>query len=531
MDANVSALDELRTHIAALEQLGSETRPIAAIPPDEITGEIEDILRHRSFPLLPAGERGAVLFRIHLIYSGTWHASGQRIISLVETACADLFADDDAPLSVLCVGYDLLYFLYWCWTPSLDDQVALGRNVIAPFVTAVRRRTKLAAKNAKRSHGAGLLSGRHKRRVGYLAEFVSSGPGNAIAVANRVVLDSLARAFTDKPPTLYAWLFHDPETLASYAAKGVRVRAVSGSSTEERITSLQQMIAEDRPDVLITDMNAALPAVLFSRRVAPIQIFYQFGMPVWPVPEVDAVFHVWDFDFRKAGLTGRPHWELIIPYDVASFAQPIDRRTLELERARLGVPEGRLIGTYGRLAKITRPFIETVSAACAGHPDVTVLLGGSGDASSIRETLAALGLADRFVVVDSYVDGHVWGHLLDVFLDTFPQPGGASCLEVIAKGKPVVALSTRDSANLARRQRVASLVADDPACYEQIVRRLLGDQPFYQSACEETRRLAASFPNESSYAVELADAIRALRRRSRWGWLRFRRLGRALQRP
>ena len=232
-------------------------------------------------------------------------------------------------------------------------------------------------------------------------------------------------------------------------------------------------------------------------------------MPVWPVSQVDAVFRCWDFDFGKAGLGGRPHKQLMVPYDLARFAGPADPELLRRECADL--PGGRLIGAYGRLSKITPAFIDAVAAGIARHPDVTVVFGGNGDGAPIRDRVAAIGLADQFVVFDRFVDGHVWGHLLAVFLDTFPQPGGASCLEMIAKHKPVVSLVTSEAANLAREQRAKSLVAVDPDAYARILDRLLGDSQFYDAACEQTRRLAALYPDEASYRVSLTTAIEKLR--------------------
>ncbi|MFA6963980.1 hypothetical protein [Bosea sp. (in: a-proteobacteria)] len=496
-------MTEINDRIARLDLIGSAERPTASVTPDQVLAEVLAILAAAEFACLTADERSAVLYRLHLIYSGSWHVSGLQIIPAVERAAQALFADNDAPLAALCVAYDLLFFLYWCWYTSADQQVSFGADVVAPFCAAIAAR-KASAPTAEPSKAA------PARRVGYLAQFVSPGPGNAIAGANAVILRALAAASPDAPPILYAWLFHDPETLAAYAALGIEIRPVTGNSTAERIDALRLMIAADAPDVLITDMNTALPTALFMERVAPIQIFYQFGMPIWPVPQVDAVFHVWDFDRAKAGLAHCPHLRLTIPYDLARFAGPADPEALASERAAL--PSGRLIGTYGRLSKITPAFVEAAAAGIARHPDVTVVFGGSGDGGPIRDKIDAMGLSQRFLVLERFVDGHVWGDMLDIFLDTFPQPGGASCLEVIAKGKPVVGLVTSEASNLARDERVASLVASDAAGYARILDRILADPCAYAQACEETRGLAARYPDEASYRAKLAQAIDRLRR-------------------
>lgn len=499
-----SPIIELRGRLVRLNEIGTAERPTTSVTQDELLKEILAIIKTPYFSSLSYGERSSALYRIHLLYSGSWHASGKQLIPFVERVSHDLFADDSVPLNAICIAYDLLFFLYWCWNTSIDEQAPFGANVVEPFCAAIRRR-----RDREIDEQPPAQSKPHTQRVGYLAEFLSPGPGNAIAVANGVILRALAAASRHFPPILYAWMFHDPDILAQYSALGVEVRAVTANSLAERIEILRGMIREDAPDVLITDMNAAVPTALFERRVAPIQIFYQFGMPVWPVSQVDAVFHCWDFDFGKAGLGGRPHKQLMVPYDLARFARPADPELIRRECADF--PGGRLIGAYGRLSKITPAFLDAVAAGIARHRDVTVILGGSGDGTPIRDKVAAMGVADQFVVLDRFVDGHVWGHLLYVFLDTFPQPGGASCLEMIAKGKPVVSLVTSEAANLAREQRVQLLLAADPDAYARVLDRLLGDSRFYAAACKQTRRLATHYPDEESYRVSLTTAINELR--------------------
>jgi hypothetical protein len=495
----------LHDRIEHLHRIGSGELPLAAFAPGALAVHIIGLLLDPCFDALPQAERRTVLFRVLLIYSGSWNSAGRAIIPAVERVLAGLLAEPERDLDALCVAYDLLYFLYWCWDTSVADQVGFGSQVVAPFAAAIR------AAEAPEPTGDKTLNGQRtvNHRVGYLAEFVTPGPGNAIAVANRVLLRTLARAGKAYRPILYAWMFHDPGTLADYEALGVEVRAITAASPAERIALTEAAIRADRPDVLMTDMNASLPAVLFERRSAPLQVFYQFGMPIWPLRNIDAVFHVWDFDRALVGFDQAICTELTIPYDLTRFASTPDPELVAIERAQL--PLGRLIGTYGRLAKITPEFLRAVADAISDIPDVTVVLGGVGDADPINRRLAALGMIGRCVVLAHHVNGHVWGHLMDVFLDTFPQPGGASCLEVIAKGKPVVSMFAGEAPNLMREQRVRSLVAGTVADYSAIVRQLLTKPMFYARACSETRALAARYPTEDDYLRDITRAIDALR--------------------
>ena len=504
-----------------LHLLGSESRPMAGIAPDALAAEVIAVLDHPGFRALPPDQRGAALFRVLLIYSGSWQAEGRRVIPAAERAFAGLVADAPGNVGALCSGYDCLFFLYWCWGTSLDEQVGFLTNVAAPFAAAIRA---TAPPRAPDSAAA-------PKGVGYLAQFVTPGPGNAIAGANRVVLESLAAQRALGPVFLYAWMFHDPETLAWAEKLGIQTRAITANSPGERLATLEAHIRRDRPAVLISDMNASIPTVVYERRAAPVQILYQFGMPHWPLSNLDGVFRVWDFEPARAGYDPGRCLTLTIPYDVTRFALPADPAALAAERARLPAEWGpgvRLIGTYGRLAKVTPALVQAAASAIADHPDIRVVFGGSGDAHPLREAIAATGMANRFAVVEGYVDGHLWGHLLDVFLDTFPTPGGASCLEVIAKGKPVVSLLTPEARNLALDQRIASLRASDAEDYARILSRLLADPAAYRAACEETRALAAALPSVAGYGADLAAAIARIRRLTLGEESRMQRLARGV---
>jgi len=485
--------------LAAFLLIGAEFLPIQAFAPEALAEGISALLIDPEFETVPSAEQGAVFFRIHIIYATSWDSAGQRVIPAAEAAFGRLAVRADAPLTALCLGYDALFFLHWCWETRLERQVSFASRVVSPFAAAIRAR---AVRGAPEQAIPG--------RIGYLAQFISPGPGNAIAPANAVILRALTRRPGQPAPILYAWMFHDQATLDALRQSGVDARAINGNSPAERFEALDAMIRADRPEILISDMNGAIPGALFEQRLAPLQILYQFGMPFWPLQELDWVFHCWDFDPKLVGFDARRMTRLTIPYDLTPFGQPADAQVLATEVALL--PKGRLIGTYGRLSKISPAFLEAVAAAIREIPDVTVVLGGSGDAGPLRAAITALPEPERFDVHERFINGHVWGNLLDVFLDTFEVPGGASCLEVIAKGKPVVSLRTLAAPNLARYERASMLTSTDAAGYSAVLRRLLTDPRFMAKAQAATRSLAARYPKPESYPALLAVALDEARR-------------------
>lgn len=491
---------------------------------EQIADDVLALLSHPDFLSQGTAKPDAVLQHIFALYAGRWHVSGRRIIPAVEGVLARLVAEPEANLDPMCVAYDLLFFLYWCWSSSIRDQAGFSDNVVRPFANAVRA-------DAGRSQDASSTP----VLVGYLAQFITPSPGNAMAFTTEGVLKALCSDRSRYRPVLYAWMFHDDATVEKFEREGILVRRIAGNSPSERIAAVESAIRHDRPEVLITDMNTALPTVIFERRVAPIQVLYQFGMPFWPIENLDGVFQVWQTDSRQVGFSTKETFLLPLATTPEGLAPAIDASSIAAERARF--PGGRLIGTYGRLAKITPEFLTAVASAIAQVPDVTVVLGGTGDGAPIRRTLETLGVANRFIVVDEYVDGRIWRQMLDIFLDTFPQQGGLSFREVMAAGKPVVSMFSEDMPNFSA-EKVPYLVARRLEDYTVILQRLLSDPAFYRRAREDTDRLVRSAPTEADYAAALLRAIGTLRRRrngplrtavaaGKDAWRRLRSAGRA----
>ena len=120
-------------------------------------------------------------------------------------------------------------------------------------------------------------------------------------------------------------------------------------------------------------------------------------------------------------------------------------------------------------------------------------------------------MAGRLLLIEEYVDRHVWGHLLDVFLDTFPHEAGLAAREIMAKGKPIVSMRRV----FTERERVPMLIADDPQHYADIVSRLIEDRDFYAAACAATRDFVAAQPGEAEYAAAVDAALTTVVRRVR----------------
>lgn len=478
---------------------------MAQIDCEALTGNIIRLFDDPDFAQLDCSDRAWVFAQIQHIYAKTGHSSGLRIIPSAERQLASL-ANEAQPLhlTALCTAYDLLYFLYWCWNNDVDAQRGFADNVVRPFTAAIRRAFPTSMRQR--------APVREKPVVGLLAQFLSPTPGNALATVNQLVLRAII--VSGFKPVLFAWAQHDPETLKKIEALGVEIHFFTQNATANSvidcIRETETIIRKVDPDILITEMNSAVPTVLYEKRVAKIQIFYQLGLPYWPLANLDAILNSWGVDPGKLEMVAERCFSLPTPFNLPEYAKEIDPALIQSERDKF--PPGRLIGSYGRISKVTPDYIRTAAAIIDGIEGVTVLVGGPGDAGPVRRAVEETGLADRFVIVEGFVDGQLWGNLLDFFLDTYPQPGGLTVMEMTAKGKPTVYKEDPLVPNFTAF-KVEELTARDPETYVRIARRLLTDDDYCEKMRAATRSLSTDRPNEADYAEAMAHALTASIRR------------------
>lgn len=204
--------------------------------------------------------------------------------------------------------------------------------------------------------------------------------------------------------------------------------------------------------------------------------------------------------------------------DISGFAPPRDRTAL---RARLGLPDGVLVGCYGRIRarKGTGDFIEAMAALLPSRPDVTALVMGRATAqhrdylTGLRQQVDEAGLADRIrflpeVPVDQMAD---WYGALDLYVAPQRWEGfGLTPLEAMACGIPVVATRVGAFEELVADGRTGTLIApeDGPAMQTAIARWL--DAP--EAMAEASRASRAHVEAHHTIEVEARALVTLYRR-------------------
>jgi hypothetical protein len=329
-----------------------------------------------------------------------------------------------------------------------------------------------------------------------------------------VPLAHLAEALTETPRrfrlTVFAYGNISFEFLAKLQRMGVVWHDLSWrtrSGLTDQILEMDRLLRDDPVSVLISDLNFCLPTAVFARRMAPVQIFLQGGMPAWPTPGLDAVYNSFGSDPVVAGWGDAKVMPFAAPWDLASLNPPV--RPEEVAAERLSLPSDTLlIGTYGRLMKVTDPFLRAVERILLACPESTFVVGGSGDSEAVRVFIANSPVGHRMQVEARYVPGHSWGRILDLFLDTWPLTGGESVRETLAKGCPVIAIHSDDmpALDLQRDQEVLAYNWDE---FVEHAVRLLRDPAELvkakQRACEFARNMSDQAPFKTFIEASLTS--------------------------
>lgn len=171
----------------------------------------------------------------------------------------------------------------------------------------------------------------------------------------------------------------------------------------------------------------------------------QTGLTRWLIRQMDAVVATSD---RTAKYLEIPAQVIMHGIDLDDYAPSPDRAAL---RAKLGLPNGTLVGCYGRIRhqKGTDAFIEAMLPAMRQHPDLHALVMGRATdkhanyLAELKTRVAAQGdLAARVhflpeANVEAMAD---WYRILDLYVAPQRWEGfGLTPIEAMACGVPVVA--------------------------------------------------------------------------------------------
>jgi hypothetical protein len=69
------------------------------------------------------------------------------------------------------------------------------------------------------------------------------------------------------------------------------------------------------------------------------------------------------------------------------------------------------------------------------NPKSIYLACGTGNEESIKQKLVKYNIPKERFLFEGFVNAHVYGYIIDVYLNTFPEPSGESANEFLKKGE------------------------------------------------------------------------------------------------
>ncbi|MBN2973383.1 hypothetical protein JW805_15345 [Roseomonas aeriglobus] len=337
--------------------------------------------------------------------------------------------------------YTLLHIMLWRRTQRLNELMVFNDDVVRPFNAYLER---TFAKSPPRP------AIRDLPRIAYLSETSDLFGSNAVArvTVSLMLGQNALRAAADRP-ILYCLNPPGADLRAFAADHDLIVRNVAAATPSQTAATVLDQLEQDDIDILIADSNCAVATLVMHHRPVPVQAFHENGFAPWAIPELDLVF---------LGIT-RPcdrlfadHVTMVrTPRNTASAMQKAPRPPAEIDAMRAylrtasGVAQPSVVyAFYGRMAKVTADYMAQVQTILAHDPKAIFFAGGTGVCTVVEEAKRSSRVGDRIVLINGFVDGHVVSECIDVFLDTFPFPGGLSCVEAEARGVPVVWMDTDD---------------------------------------------------------------------------------------
>ncbi len=331
--------------------------------------------------------------------------------------------------------YTLLHIMLWRRTQILSELKRFNDDVVRPFTAYLSRHF---ARQAPRT------ASRDVPRIAYLSETSDLFGSNAVArITVSLMLGQQELRDEADWPILYC--INSPvRSLWDFAGEfGLPLRDMARATPSQTVDAVLAQMEADEIDILIADSNCAVATMVLQRRPARVQAFHENGFATWAIPDLDLAF---------LGIT-QPSPDLFhdavaiaqTPRNTAFVFQKIERPEASIAAVRhllcaeSGVAKPSVVyGVYGRMAKITADYMAQVEAILLSDPDAIFFAGGTGRISPIMACKQPSPVGDRMVIYNDFIDGHVIAECIDVFLDSFPFPGGMSCIEVQARGVPVV---------------------------------------------------------------------------------------------
>ena len=285
-----------------------------------------------------------------------------------------------------------------------------------------------------------------KRRVAFFAETLTS-------LAHTRNLFNYTRAVharedLDVQPVIYYGVAGSNEDITQYQNAGIEIYALP--NWKDLVKSghwLRDHLRETGTDVCVILGTISGPLIFFlGMRVAPVQIWWCQKYHGLKLENIDGYLTLGGFEPVRE-VQGRP-WRCIPGLFGPEITAPADAETMatvnQVRADLLGSQFSLMAGVIGREEKLDNDeYWNCIAAIMNKHPEMLFIWSGHTQRDSIQRRIDVRGLTARVRFV-GWVDTKVYANAVDLYLDSFPFPGGHTLIQAMMANKPAVTLVTKE---------------------------------------------------------------------------------------
>ncbi len=235
--------------------------------------------------------------------------------------------------------------------------------------------------------------------------------------------------------------FDDLKIIKRYQELGIEVvnvvkpilsKSIYYHSHLEKALAIRDKILKDEVDILIFSNGCYdIHDFLMVSRCAPKQIFWSHGNFQYDLEGVDKrISH-----FERESSFSYEKFDVVM---LEEFHKPEEEknRTLAKEIRKRWSEDTVILGSIGRLIKMDNDeYMSTIARIMSENPNTIYLACGAGNEESLKQKIIKYDIPQERFFFEGFVNPHVYGYVIDVYLNTFPEPGGESVNEFLNKGE------------------------------------------------------------------------------------------------
>lgn len=418
------------------------------------------------------------------------------LAEIVALQFREVLSAPNTTLKEASMYYTMLHDLYRLGASRNSDVKRFDLNAVVPFgrwLSARVNPVRLSVPSQPKK----------QLKVGYLCSWAMFTDGNPVA---DIVHEAINEHATRDNRTVHTYLTIAGNDEYVGSLNGTIVRDIRQGYDFSRLTEAAEIIRRDDLDVIIADGVGATATYLFQARVAPVQIYYDFGCPFWSISELDWAVSTHDGVMSDVGLpvgrTSKAWAVMLTKRRLQSVKRPVDG-TLRTKFPSSCV----IVGTVVRLSKVSTEYVRVLRGILERNLNAYCVVAGPEESYALEELASHPQFIGRISIVRGFQDMAEFGRLLDVFIDTFPFSGGAAPIEAAACGVPIVSMGTVDQMRDFFEERDPRLVARTEDEYVELVTRLIQGGEFYMSASLEAIALSNRYTNRERMVDRTEEAI------------------------